>query len=260
MPLSNTGMKDDIIAEIPDPMIDGYTKTQALDAGGGTESIQAVASAVVNEIKRATADVTFVTVGTCGNFTTPPAASVPTMGPYNGTITATQAGSISNMSVTRLKQAIQDNIEAALEGVDFSVVNADRTTEAIAEAIVEEVHDHGRVTLATTNVSGTAPASGGTPTGSIAVTCSVSALNATRLRETIENKIESKISDDVDFTMASARINILAFATGIVDHVHDNAEIDVTTDFDGVNCPANATPTPGLPSTGSVSDEDAPIS
>ena len=271
MSMSSTGMKDDIVAELPDPMVDGLTKAEALAAAGGDECIQAVAEAVVDEIRDATVDTDFDTSGDCGNFTAQP-GSVPAPGGYAGTIEAADRGgpnAISGMSASELTAAIRNKILVAVDGADFAsdhAENARKSTAALAEAIVEEVHTNGRVSLASTVVTGAvaavAPGATQTPTGSIMATCQVSNLSATSLRDRIINKITDKVgAADVDFDKASARTNILAIATGVVNHVHANAEVSVSTNFDGVSCPPN----PGVSlttvsSSGNVSVEDAPIS
>ena len=262
MPLDATQMKKDIVEVLPG--------TPDLSSASGELCIQAVAEAVVDEIKDATVDTDFDTSGDCGNFTAQP-GSVPAPGGYAGTIEAADRGgpnAISGMSASELTAAIREKILVAVYGADFAsddAENARKSTAALAEAIVEEVHTNGRVSLASTVVTGAvaavAPGSTQTPTGSIMATCQVSNLSATSLRDRIINKIEAKVgAADVDFDKASARTNILAIATGVVNHVHANAAVSVSTNFEGVSCPPN----PGVSlttvsSSGNVSVEDAPI-
>ena len=249
MALSNTGMRDKIISELPDPMISGVTKDEALRAAGGRESIMAVASAVVDDLKRATASLSFATTGTCSNTTQNP-------GTFNGSISASSVGEISGMDADTLKQDIKDNIESALSGVNFTAGNADDTVEAVAEAIVEEIEDQGKISLSSTTVSGSVVAGGGKPTGTITATCDIDSLSATRLRTAFKTKIDEKIDEDVEFVRSGVDELLLALAEGIIDHIHNNADVNVSTDFSGVTCP----PSGGTHTGDGVSEDDASIS
>lgn len=264
--MTNNGMRDSIINALPDPNIDGYTKDQAINEAGGRTSIFAIGRAIVREIK-ASARVTanFTTTGTCGNFTTPPPASVPTSGSWQGTIQATNAGRISGVSSTDIGSAIRNYIEDNIDGADFTVRNARLTVEAISEAISEHINEDGRLSLSSTalTASGTVPASGGPVSRSDNITCKVSNLDADDLKDRIKNKIRDKVENEdntIDFSKSNAEANILAISSGIVSYIHVNAEIDATIEFDSVICPINPSPTPfTLSSTGSASTSNAPI-
>jgi len=245
MALSGSGMKQDIIDELPG--------IPALEAGGGDKCIQAIANSVVAEIAdNATASVTTESQGQCGNLPGPP----PTPGPYTGTGSRTAGGSISGLSSARLKSAIKSEIESLLSGVDWAAGNSDECVESISEAICSEVMDNGKVTVTTTE-TGTVPAGGGPVSGSGTGVGSIVDLSATRLRDAFKTKITDKVgAENVDFTQGGAEGNLLALAKGVVDHIHDNAEVAVTTDLSTITCP----PAGGAPTATSASDPDADVS
>ena len=250
MALSATGsnsMKKSIIDQLPDPMIEDVTKAEALTRSGGDDAIEAVSSAVVDELKGATASLTFTTTGACSNTSMSP-------GSFTGSISASSTGSISGMSSADLKRSIKDNIEDSIGGVDFSVGNSDDTIEAISDAVVEEIHNNGKISLSATSVSGTVVAGGGTPIGTITAKCDIDSLDATRLRNSFRSKIDENIDEDVDFDSSRANTILLSLARGIINHIHSRADVNVSTDFSGVVCSSAAV------RTGSVSEDSASIS
>ena len=245
MALSASGMKTDIIDELPG--------TPVLDAGGAGEAIQAIATAIVDEIAdNGTASVTTSSTGTCGNIPGPP----PAPGPYAGAGSLTDGGTISGLSSSRLKTAIQDEVEALLDDIDWAE-NGDEITEAVAEAIVDEVEDNGKV-AATTTETGTVPAGGGAVSGSGVGTGTVTSLSASGLHSAIKTKISSKVGTGVDFTVGDVDDTILALATGVVGHIHDNASVSVSTDLSTIICPPAGAGAP--PTAADASDTGATIS
>jgi len=244
MALSGSGMKQDIIDELPGE--------PDLESGGGDKTIQAIARCVVSEIAdHATANVTTESEGVCSNVPGPP----PAPGPYTGTGSLAEGGTISGLSSSRLKAAIKSEIENLLSGVDWSKGGSDECVEAVSEAICAEVQDYGKVTVTTTE-TGTVPAGGGPVSGSGTGIGTVVGLSASRLKSAIKSNIESKIGEGIDFSKGDADANIGALATGVVNHIHDNAQVAVTTDLSTIICP----PSGGSPAATQAMDPDADVS
>ena len=244
MALSQAGMKANIIAELPG--------SPNLSAGQGDKAIQAQAYAVVDEIaNNATADITTTSSGTCTNKIT---GGGPVPGAYSGTGTLNDGGTISGLSSVRLKSAIKSNVESLVSGFSWAAGNSDATVEAIAEAIVEEVEGYGKVTV-TTSESGSVAAGGGPVSGNGTGTGSITSLNATRLRDSFKTKIAAKTGAAVDWDAGAADASLMALATGVVDHIHGNAEVACVTDLSGVTCPP-----PGGAGSGTAQDSAADIS
>ena len=245
MALSSSGMKAAIIDELPgDP---------DMEAGQADVAIEAVAIAVCAEIaSNGTGAVTTDSSGTCGNLPGPP----PTPGPYAGTGSASAAGSISGLSSSGLTSAIKAQIESLLSGVDWTKGSQDKPVEAMAEAIVEEIHSNGKITV-TTAETGVVAAGGGPVTGSGTGVGTVVGLSASGLHTAIKSKLTSKLgAENVNFDVAGVDDQILAIATGVVNHVHAAAIVTVATDLSTITCP----PTGGSPTATSADSTSVVVS
>lgn len=217
-----------------------------LNASVGQIRIDDLSDAIVREIKTATVRVDLESVGAATNTAMTP-------GTYTGTGTVTAGGAIDGFSGSAVAGALKRrwNIDA----VAPPAVRRDcrRTIDALCSAIGGEISDQGRCTGTTTD-TGVAPAGGGpVAQGRGAGAGTLTSLDATRLKRRIQRAIDNAL-DGVDFTQGSADETIGALAAGLVDYIHANAEVTLTTTLD-VRCQ----PSPG-PASGTGRETRGPIS
>jgi len=244
----HTDIKDAITTALPTDAAPVFTD------GGSDAQLEDLAKVIVAHVITGTVNIDVVSSGVCANTATSPGA-------YAGTGTATAAGSIEGLSASTLATAIKGewDTESLGDETNANRILAEKTADAIAAAVVEELEDNGHVTVTTTDAS-TRPvvAGGGAVTGAGTGTGRIVSITGSSLKGKIKAEmITAHGSDDTDFSGDTSLADkcIEGLANGIVKHILDDARVAVSTDLSPVICP----PTGGAASA-TCTDDDAAIS